>query len=152
MKDTKEIVKDVNSLIQLDIDAFGAYGQALKEIDVPSINERLSAYRDDHKRHVTELSSAVRDLHGEPPKFAADAKGFLIEKFTAIRSATGTEGALKAMLSNEKLTNDKYSKAVAWNIPADLKGLIEKNYRDEQRHLAYIEEAIERRLWDLSGR
>ena len=60
-------------------------------------------------------------LGGNPPKRSVDLKGLLLEGFTALRSVTGTEGALKAMQSNEKTTNKKYQEALAisreWSLP-----------------------------------
>jgi uncharacterized protein (TIGR02284 family) len=146
--DTKQLIKDLNSLIQLDIDAYGAYGQAIPELPIPSIQERLEKYQEDHKDHAAVLSNFVRDLKGTPPKFSPDMKGFLIKEMTAIRSKTGPEGALKAMETNEKLTNDTYAKAVKWDVPQDLKMVLEKNYEDERMHLSFIKDALSRRLWE----
>jgi uncharacterized protein (TIGR02284 family) len=148
MKDTKQLTKDLNSLIQLDIDAYGAYGQAIPELPFPHIQERIEKYQEDHKTHVTTLSEFVRELKGTPPKFSPDMKGFLIKGMTAIRSKTGPEGALKAMETNEKLTNDSYAKAVQWDTPSDIKLALEKNFADEKAHFAFIKDALSRRLWE----
>ncbi|RJP19822.1 MAG: ferritin-like domain-containing protein [Candidatus Abyssobacteria bacterium SURF_5] len=145
--DTKETAKKLSSLVQLDIDAEYAYGQAIDEIKEWPIKNRLIEFRDDHKRHVAELSVAIRELGETPPEYKRDTKGFLLEGFTAIRSKTGTEGALKAMRSNEKTTNKSYNKARSWDVTPSIKALIEKNYEDERRHLEYIETALETKLW-----
>jgi uncharacterized protein (TIGR02284 family) len=148
MMDSKQLIKELNSLIQLDIDAYGAYGQAISELPIPPIQERLDQFREDHKTHVTVLSNFVRNLKGTPPNFSPDIKGFLIKGMTAIRSKSGPEGALKAMETNEKLTNESYSKAVRWDAPNDIKMVLEKNYSDERTHLAFIKDALSRRLWE----
>ena len=54
------------------------------------------------------------------------------------------------MRSNELLTNKTYDKARSWDLPADVRELIERNYADEQRHLAYIEQAIENKVWETT--
>lgn len=146
--DTKEIVKNLNSLIQLDIDAYMAYGEAIKEVDVSEVKERLVEFRADHERHVKDLSNEVRALNGNPPDFSPDFKGFFIQGFTSVTSKGGTEAALRAMQGNEKLTNATYSKAAKWGMPANIMRIIEVNYSDEQTHLAYIEDALDRRLWE----
>ena len=46
------------------------------------------------------------------------------------------------MQSNEKTTNKKYSQALEPELPADVRALVEMNYSDEKRHLAYIEEQL----------
>src|SRR5690625_4396391 len=109
---TQEIIERLNSLIQLDVDAVGAYDQAIERIDTPSIQSDIMRFRDDHKRHITDLSTLVERLGGKPVEASPDFKGFLIEGFTALRSITGTEGALKAMKGNEELTNKRYEDAL----------------------------------------
>lgn len=149
--DNKAMAKKISSLVHLDIDAEHAYNQAIDEIKEASIRGRLIEFRDDHKRHVAELSVAIRELGETPPEHKRDTKGFLIEGFTAIRSKTGTEGALKAMRANEKTTTKTYDKARSWDVSPALKTLIEKNYGDEKRHLDYIENALHARLWEKAA-
>lgn len=142
-----DVIKCMQKLAQLDVDAVRAYGQAIEEIDLPEIRHSISKFRDDHLRHIEELNREIKILGGEPNDYKPDLKGFLIEGFTAIRSMTGTEGALKAMKTNEKLTNKTYSDALKAELPTNIRSLIEKNYNDEKRHLAYIEEALVKTPW-----
>jgi uncharacterized protein (TIGR02284 family) len=138
-----EKVKKLISLTQLDIDAVYGYVQALKEVDDQAIRSQLTAFRDDHKRHADELSHAIVSFGENPPEFSPDFKGYITAGFTAVRSLSGTIGALKALESNEKLSNRAYSEALSWDMPVNVKGLIEKNYADERRHLKYIQDRIE---------
>lgn len=69
-------------------------------------------------------------------------KGVLLEGMTALRSATGTEGALKAMEMNEKTTNRRYEEAQDWDVPPNVKGVLELNLDDERRHLQYIQSQL----------
>lgn len=146
--DTNQTIKELNELIQLDIDAIQAYDQAISNVSETNVKQQLETFKADHHRHVTELSDEVRKVGGQPPEFKRDAKGFLMQGFTAIRSATGTEGALKAMRMNEKLTNRNYAEAVKKNFPANIQSVVERNLADEQKHLSWIEDAIQRRLWE----
>ena len=146
--DTKDMVKRLSSLVQLDIDAAHSYGQAIDEIDVPGIRQQVAQFRDDHLRHINELSEVIRNYGETPPEYSRDIKGFVLEGFTAIRSLTGTEGALKALHTNEKITNRMYADARTWDLLSDAKNTVEINYSDEQRHIRYLEEAIENRLWE----
>jgi uncharacterized protein (TIGR02284 family) len=139
----KKLVDHLTSLVQLDIDAVEAYEQALKNIDVIAIYEKLQEFRNDHMQHIEVLSKVIRGLGGKTPQITKDIKGFIIKGFTAIRSATGTKGALKAMQTNEQLTNSTYKNALDWNLPPDVRAVVESNYKDEQRHLAYIKEQLE---------
>jgi uncharacterized protein (TIGR02284 family) len=144
----KDLIKHLNSLIQLDIDATHAYQHAIDHIDLAEVRNRMVSFRADHERHITDLSAAVRELGGVPTENKVDIKGFFIEGFTAIRSQTGTAGAMKAMQSNEKLTTRMYEKARSLSMPKAVSDLIKRNYEDEQRHLRYVEQVLQERPWE----
>ena len=143
-------IEKLNDLIQLDLDAVGAYQAAIDRIDVESIRATLAEFQADHRRHIADLSAQVRQMGGEP-KDHAGAKGVVLKGFTAITSMMGTEAALRAMQGNEKLTNSTYANTLRepWN--AEIRTLLEKNHRDEQRHLAWIEDALRNRIWEHTG-
>lgn len=146
--DNAELCKHLISLAQLDIDAIHAYSHAIERINIESVKENLTRFREDHERHVQLLSPVISELGGTPPEFKPDFKGFVIQGMTALRSVTGNEGALKAMRTNEELTNRTYEKALGWEMPADVRAIIEKNREDERRHLDYVNQAIEGRIWE----
>ncbi len=147
----EEIVSELRSLMQLDVDAIHAYDQAIAKIDFDAARMRLTEFKHDHERHVAELSTHILRLGGTPPKPKPDVKGVLIQGMTALRSMTGTEGALKAMQMNEKLTNRNYGQAVSKPFPADVMTVLERNASDERRHLEYIEETLRMRPWESAG-
>ncbi|HSO00274.1 MAG TPA: DUF2383 domain-containing protein [Candidatus Nanopelagicales bacterium] len=143
----KDIVKELNDLIQLDIDAIHAYDQAIEACEHPMVKSRLTEFRSDHVQHVQDLGAHVRSLGGTPEE-SRDFKGWLIEGFTAIM-AQGDRSALVAMKGNEQLTNNRYEAAL--QIPeftAEIRSTIEKNRRDEARHLQWINEALDLKLWE----
>ena len=141
-KDTIDAI--INELIQLDIDAFHAYKQALQIIKEKDLHSNLKSFQEDHARHIKELSDLLKELGGDPIKPSQDFKGFIIEGMTFLRSITGTEGALKAMITNENITNEKYKKALGHkSLTESAKKLITANFNDEKRHLAYLEEYVE---------
>jgi uncharacterized protein (TIGR02284 family) len=140
--DRTEILKRLNDLIQLDVDAVEAYTQAIRHVKYDDIKKRLTEYQEDHKDHVQDLTAMVRSLDGKPVDSTPDLKGYLIEGFTALRSVTGPKGALEAMRSNERLTNRRYEEAAALDFPEEVLALVKKNLTDERVHLHYIEEII----------
>jgi len=144
----RKIVDDLISLVHLDIDAIHAYDQAIEKIEIRSIKNQLKIFREDHFRHVNDLSVEVKKMGGTPPEFKKDFKGFVLQGFTALRSVTGTEGALHAMETNEKITNSSYEKALSWDLPQDVRSIVERNREDERRHLEFIRRAIENRAWE----
>lgn len=146
--DTKAVIALLRDLVHLDVDAIHAYDQAIKNVDVAHVRTQLERFKDEHERHVSELSAAIVDLGGTAPIIRRDVKGLFIEGMTALRSAMGTEQSLRAMHTNEKLTNHQYDKAAKMALPAHVDALVRRNLEDERRHLAYIEDAIARRAWE----
>lgn len=144
-----ELINKLSELVQLDIDAVHSYDQAMDHIKEDTIRTELSRFQEDHEKHITSLSIVLRDLGAEPPEYSPDFKGYLITGFTSLRSASGTEGALKAMQSNEKLTNKKYQEAGSWNTDEALSLKLNDFLEDERRHLSYVEEALDRKIWEL---
>lgn len=138
----KEILEKISDLAKLDVDAIKCYEQAVKQLDDSSIRMQLETFRDDHRRHVASLNAIIRRMGGEEVSFTPDVMGFLTQGFTALRSITGTDGALKAMETNEKLTNRKYKQACDESFPLDVAQTIRSNFDDEQRHLAFIQESL----------
>lgn len=137
-----DIIDRLQSLARLDIDAANAYAQAIKEIDIPIIRAELEKFKDDHDRHFYALSEEISSMGGNVPKKSPDIKGFFISGFTFIRSQMGNVSALKAMETNEKLTNKSYSEAVAMDFPEKILSLLELNYEDEKQHLQYVQTQI----------
>lgn len=143
----KDLIHELKSLCQLDIDAVHAYDECLHHIDLPDVKNKITHFKADHERHIKDISAFIRSYDEEPPKFSPDLKGYMLDVFSKIRSLSGTEGALKSLKSGENLTNRRYSDAVALDFPPNIKSVIEKNYADERRHLSYVEEAINSKIW-----
>jgi uncharacterized protein (TIGR02284 family) len=141
-----DVIQELNGLIKLDLDAIRAYDQAIEACEHVTIRGALGEFKRDHEQHVTDLSAQVTLLGGTPAT-ERDLLGVLIEGFTAITSH-GDQSALMAMRGNEELTNRRYASALENELPLAARAVVEKNYQDEQRHLAWIKEAIDRRLWE----
>lgn len=139
---TRDIINNLNDLIQLDIDAYFTYGQAMEGIEETQIRDELHRFQKDHEHHVKTLSDRVRAEGGTPPKFSRDVKGFLIEGMTAIRRLAGTTGALNAMETNEGITNRTYEKHAGYDYPEDLRQTIAEFLCDERRHIDYIRQML----------
>ena len=144
---TNDLVRALNDLVALDLDAVEAYQSAIDRIDAVPLRERLREFQGDHQRHVRELSECVMRFGGKPRR-RPDVKGFFLKGFTAATSMMGDGNALSAMRGNEELTSRTYRKALEQSWPADLREMIERNYADEVRHLAFVEEALRTRAWE----
>jgi uncharacterized protein (TIGR02284 family) len=147
---TAKIIEELNELIRYDFDAIGAYNTAITDIQELAAREPLKEFRADHERHVLELSAIVRGLGGEAAE-SPDIKGIVRKTMTKVAGLGGTEGTLKAMRSNEEVLNKTYAHHFGLDFPADIKEVIRRNYADEQRHLAWVESAIQSRIWETSA-
>ncbi|HEX8820154.1 MAG TPA: ferritin-like domain-containing protein [Archangium sp.] len=145
--DLNRMIERLNALIALDYDAVGAYAAAIHRIDVESLRMRLREFQQDHVRHIQDLSRVVMDLGGTPRQ-KPDAMGFILKGFTAVTSMMGNEAALQAMRGNEVLTNHTYRMALDESWSDEARAIIERNFSDEQRHLAFIEDALRNRSWE----
>ncbi|HVY48206.1 MAG TPA: hypothetical protein VHB21_20100, partial [Minicystis sp.] len=71
-----------------------------------------------------------------------DADGWIIEGFTEI-ATRGDRSALLAARGNETLTNLTYASALErGGLEGDARVVVERCYADEQRHLAWIKDAL----------
>jgi uncharacterized protein (TIGR02284 family) len=146
-QDMNRIIDKLNDLIALDIDAVNAYEAAIRRIDTTFLREPLRQFQSDHERHIRDLSEFVISFGGKPRE-RPDVKGFFLQAFTAVSSMMGDEAALHAMQGNERLTNRTYEAALEEIWPESVRAVIEQNYRDEQRHLAFVQDAIQNRAWE----
>jgi uncharacterized protein (TIGR02284 family) len=148
MIDNTTLLHRLTSLFHLDVDATRAYQQAIDNTDHPPVVNQLRSFQADHERHIADLGALIRKFGGEVPDRKPGIKGFILGGFTAIRSQTGTIGALKAMEVNENLANRTYKGVLDLDLPADARVVIERNYQDELRHIDWIRQAVIRRSWE----
>ncbi len=144
-----EICRHLRELAQLDYDAVRAYRQAVEQVDLADIRDQLALFENDHSQHIQNLSQIIILLGGNAPEMKPDIDGVLLEGLTAMRSVTGTRGALGVMESSEKLTNKRYFEATQLHLPADIKAQIALNFRDEQRHLQYVQQKVAEKVWQM---
>jgi uncharacterized protein (TIGR02284 family) len=145
-----KIIEELNEVLQIDIDAVGAYQEAIDSISEMEIKRQLVEFQGDHQRHVADLGAIIQRLGGKAEK-SIDVKGALRKTMTKVAGLVGTETVLRAMLSNEKATNDVYAKHVEKPFPDDILVVLRRNFGDEQRHYAWIDMALRQRLWEATG-
>lgn len=140
----KPLIHKLNDLMQLDFDAIITYDHAIEHCDDVQVRRDLERCRDDHHRHIQDLRKVIRACDGTPIDLHRDFKGVVLEGITTLRSRGGTLAALRAMRTNEKLTNFTYRRAAAIALAPIARVVIDQNYADEQRHLDVIQSHIER--------
>jgi len=134
----KELIDALSDLLQTASDAVFSYQQAIPKVEDEIMRGRLASFRKSHEENIQELANAIERLGGQPPEFSKGFKGFILESVSALRSLTGSKGALKALQTIEERTNRHYSEAVSWEIPEDPRDLLRKQFSDVKVHLDYI--------------
>ncbi|RJQ80915.1 MAG: DUF2383 domain-containing protein [Desulfobacteraceae bacterium] len=134
----QELIDALAELLQMSVDTVYSYEQAAPKIEDEIMRSRLEAFRKSHEKHIQELTQAITHMGGRPPEFSKDFKGYIIEGVAALRSLSGTKGALKALQSAEERTNRSYAEAVSWGVPGSAHDLLRKQFSDVKIHLDYI--------------
>ena len=144
----REIAAELSQLVQLDVDAVLAYDRAIGAMGEGLVARELAGFKLDHQRHILELSRLLLARGVSPPEVKPDLKGSILGSLTGLRSRFGTEQALQAMRANEQLTTSSYARALAKPFPEDVLATVRQGDADERRHLAWIEKALDQRLWE----
>ena len=138
----EKIVKHLNALIELDFDAIQAYEAAIARLTDATAKTQLQAFMADHSRHVVDLAPLVSELGGQPAT-KGDFKQVLTKGRVVIAGLVGDHAVLEAMKSNEETTTRTYKKASSEpGLPGRVRAVLERNFADEQRHLAWIEDRL----------
>jgi uncharacterized protein (TIGR02284 family) len=141
-KDPKVLAKLLNSLIELDFDAVAAYQAAIDRLGEPTDQAKLRQFMGDHERHITDLGPLVLELGGAPAQ-KADVKKVLAKGKVVLAGIAGDRAILAAMKSNEETSTKTYRKASGEaGLPSHVRTVLERNFSDEQRHLAWIEDRL----------
>lgn len=142
MPDTTGIIADLNDLLQLDHDAVEAYTVAIDRLRSERYRETLVQYRNDHKRHIEELSALVRARGGLPVELPHPT-GALKLVVQALGSAGNDTTLLLAFKAVEGQARDKYRRfAGESGYPDDVREVIARGTDDETRHYAWVEQTL----------
>lgn len=137
------VVSLLRNLIELDYDAIEAYEAAIEKLDNASFREQMSAFCDDHRRHVAELNPILQRLGGEPV-LQGDIKRVLTKGKVYLGSLISDRAILAAMKTNEEDTNTAYERAVAHvGVDAETLAVLQRNLSDERRHRAWIIQTLQ---------
>jgi len=140
--DPKQLVKHLNSLIELDYDAVEAYEAAIARLNDANDKAQLERFLADHRRHIVDLGPLVQELGGTPAT-NADIRQVLAKGKVVLGGLVSDRAVLEAMKSNEETTTKTYQKATRDpGFSTRIRQVIERNYSDEQRHLAWLEQRV----------
>jgi uncharacterized protein (TIGR02284 family) len=132
----------LTDLIQLDCDAAYAYRAAIERLENAGFRLILTAFRQDHLRHVDELGEHLSAI-GKTPPADGDIKSFLTQGKVMLGGLVGDKAILQAMQSNEDDTNTAYERAVRHReVGPQLRAILQRAVDDERRHRDWIVETM----------
>jgi len=140
-QDARPFIKQLNELIGLDLDAVHAYSAAIHRLTSPTLRDQLGACRDEHRRHVRDLSDLVVTMGGSP-RTRPHVRGVLYEALTAVSSMLGDDAGLRALRATEEATTHAYRTALDDLWPQRARSILERLYEDERRHLGMVLDAV----------
>lgn len=133
----------VKDLIELEYDAIEAYNSAIDKLENINYKNNLSTFREDHKRHVRELSDFLKK-QGKTPPTGPTGKQWITKGKVVLANLLGDNTILKAMSSNEEDTNDAYKRMnERKDKHAELQSILKKGLEDEIRHKRWLDEILE---------
>jgi rubrerythrin len=133
----------LKGLIELDYDAIEAYGAAINRLENAHYKSTLKEFKDDHQRHINEISKFFEVCNKVPPS-GPSLKSVFTQGKVILANLVGDKAILRAMRSNEIDTNTAYGRINNYdNIPGEIKEILKKGLLDEKKHLAWIEETLE---------
>lgn len=134
-------VDALKDLVELEFDTVEAYEAAIDRLKDPEYKITLGQFRDDHKRHISELTSLLIKHDIDPPLGHNMNKHWITIGKVMIANLTGGDKAiLLAIKANKMDTNITYERmkerSDVWN---DAKDIIDCGLQDEQRHQKWLE-------------
>ena len=136
--DNKKIIDELTSLLQLDHDAASAYDAAIDKFGEGDIKEHLKQFRDDHNRHVIELSNTIDSLGVKAPVPELVITDAIANGILSLQNEKNKQAVLDTLYMVEQITNKSYGDAMNQQFPEQLKNLLQRNLSDEQRHREFI--------------
>ena len=139
------LVAMLNDLLQLEHDALPAYQIAIAGLRNPAQRDRLRAFRDDHRRHVNELTALIQARGGVPLRLPHLPTGI----FKLLVQMAGLPGGDRAILlafkANEWQSQEKYGRRAAEDTghAPELAAFLRRAAEDEARHYAWVCDALE---------
>jgi len=134
------------ALCELDYDAVEAYQAAINRLENPIYKAKLESFKQDHERHIQEISALLRKHQGKVPEGPCP-KNILTQGKVVLANLFGDNAILKAMLSNEEDTNTAYTRVSdrtdQWE---DALVIIQRGLQDEKSHKAWIENTLEEKI------
>lgn len=137
-----EFSEALKDLLELDYDAIEAYEAAITRLDNQDYKENLRKFKEDHERHVKELSTLLGANGIEYPT-TPSGKQWLTKGKVIIANIISDRAILMAMRDNENDTNTAYKRMCDRDdIWEDAKEILQRGKQDEHNHKEWLEKEL----------
>lgn len=141
----RSFIDAIKKLIELEYDSIGAYKVTLVNLKSFEYRDKFYEFKNDHKRHIEELSVFLERFDQEIPINPYVAKHLLTKGKVKLASTFGDKNILRAMLCNEKDVITAYKRV---NSRAEndnkMNRIILKALEDERKHKDWIQVELEK--------
>lgn len=133
----------LKDLVELDFDAVEAYEAAINRLNNAEYKSKLTEFKSDHERHITELSGVLKNHGEEAPTGPSIGKQWIAKGKVILAEIIGDNGILVAMKTNEMDTNIAYERMNAredkW---LEAVYILQRGLEDEKKHKSWLESVI----------
>lgn len=142
-RDDIALIATLNDLLQLEYDALPSYSLAIVALRNSEHGETLRGFREDHLRHVRELTELIRERGGLPLRLPHLPTGLLKLGVQAAGLSGGTRTTLLAFRANEWQSAAKYRRRAGEDHEPAVAAVLQRAAEDEARHYAWAVNALE---------
>jgi rubrerythrin len=137
------LVAELNDLLQSDHDAVQAYAIAIEQLGEPEYRRTLERFREDHERHIRELTELIRAHGGIPLELPHVPTGMFKAAVQRAGALGGDWATLLAFKANERQVRDRYREAACQGHPEDVADMLGRAAADEARHYVWALEMLD---------
>ncbi len=135
-------IEHLDRLMHLEVHGVSAYDGAIERTRDESARRRLEAMRDDHERHVIDITELLREM-GEPtPAATPEVEALFAPSMSALKNGSSDEDVLQAMRMTEQVLAHEYAAARDCGVGLQVHDLLARNDGDAQAHIVQLAEAV----------
>jgi len=142
--DAGAVVEQLSALLAFDRHAAESYGVASERLRSESLRRSARHFREDHERHIDELSRLLRAYGGpRPPAAETAAPDADSSAETPLGSLASDRAILRALKTSERRGRDAYRLAAKQAFPAEVAAVLRRASNDETTHYAWALEMLD---------
>ena len=132
------LVAQLSDLLCIDRQTVEIYRVAIAGLSNPALRTVAEHYRDDHERHIDELTRLVRAFGGGRP-----SAGVLPLPEPGSAALAGDRAILCTLKDSERRGRDAYRAAAREDLPPEVAAVLRRAANDEATHYAWALEMLD---------